>query len=224
MSRQRAIETTAARKVTVNGKPISNPEFRIHPALDEVRIEGHPVSAPSLTYVALNKPIEVVTTSHDPEGRPTVYDFLPADSGWLAPVGRLDKQTSGLLLLTNDTAFAERVTSPTRKVPKTYLVKVSGFVSQATIALLSTGVMLDDGYKTLPAKVSEVRHNKGSSWLQFVVSEGKNRQVRRMCEAAGLRVMQLIRTRIGGLELGGLPKGKWKHLSQAEIEAIFSGE
>jgi 23S rRNA pseudouridine2605 synthase len=143
MSRSRAEELVAAGKVTVNGKPVCDPEFRISAALDEVRIEGQPVSAPKLTYVALNKPIGVVTTAHDPEGRPTVYDFLPPGSGWLVPVGRLDKQTSGLLLLTNDTAFAERVTSPTRKVPKTYLVKVKGEVTRETVARLSGGVTLD---------------------------------------------------------------------------------
>lgn len=221
MSRSRAVELIVAAGVTVNGKTVCDPEFRIHPALDEVRIEGHPVSAPKPTYIALNKPVGVVTTAHDPEGRPTVYDFLPPGSGWLMPVGRLDKQTSGLLLLTNDTAFAERVTSPTHKVPKTYLVKVKGAVSQETVARLSSGVTLDDGYTTLPAEIVVTRRNKGTTWLQFTLTEGKNRQVRRMCEAVGLQVLQLIRTRIGSLELGGLPKGKWKYLDESDIRLIF---
>ncbi|MDQ7780114.1 MAG: pseudouridine synthase [Planctomycetota bacterium] len=222
LSRSRAGELIAAGKVQVNGKPVFDPEIRISPVLDNVEIDRQPIARRPPTYIALNKPTGVITTAHDPEGRPTVYGLLPPDSGWLIPVGRLDKDTSGLLLLTNDTAFADRVTSPTRKVPKTYLVKVQGKITDETVDRLQNGVAIDDDYVTLPAKVSIDRRNKGTAWLSVTIFEGKYRQVRRMCEAVDLHVQQLIRIRIGKLELGPLAKGSWRPLSEEEKAAVFA--
>lgn len=186
---------------------------------DHITFEGKPLRPVERTYILLYKPRGYLTTYRDPEGRPTVYD-LTGDAGrWLSPVGRLDRDTSGLLLLTNDTAFAERVTNPGHKVAKTYQVKASTLLSDEQIEQLRRGVKLSDG-PTRPAGVTRLRDSAKYTYLEMTITEGRNRQVRRMIEAVGSKVLKLVRVAIGPIRIGDLPIGKWRKLTASEVRAI----
>lgn len=206
-------------RVAVNGKLIQTPDHWVDLERDSVTLDGKPVTRQRPLYVVLYKPTGYITTYRDPEGRPTVYDLLSDIDQWLSPVGRLDQDTSGLLLLTNDNQFADRIMSPDFKVPKTYLVKASPVLEDAAIERLRSGIELSDG-PTRPAIVDRLRNSASSTFLEITITEGRNRQVRRMIEALGSRVRKLVRTAIGPLRIGDLEIGKWRELTKAELRSL----
>ena len=218
-SRTDARSWIAAGRVRVNGKIIQNPDHWVDTVRDKVTLDGKPLRAATKVYVLLYKPKGYVTTYRDPEGRPTVYDLVPELGQWVAPVGRLDLDTSGLLILTNDTDFAERITNPDHKVPKTYQIKASTVLSEEHLAQLRQGVILTDG-PTLPAEVVRVRDSEKFTVLEMTITEGRNRQVRRMLEAVESRVRKLVRIAIGPIRIGELPIGKWRDLTPDEVQAL----
>ena len=220
-SRTEARRIIHARRVEVNGRVIENPDHWVDLQRDRVRIDGHPLATEKKLYILLYKPAGYLTTRTDPEGRPTVYDLLGGVPQWVFPVGRLDLETSGLLILTNDTQLGERLTNPQYKVPKTYLVKTATLLDEASIAKLRHGVVLTDG-PTLPAQVRRVRDSARHTWVEIIITEGRNRQVRRMIEAIGSKVLKLVRTQIGPLEIGGLEIGRHRELSHQEILQLTS--
>jgi len=188
---------------------------KVDPDVDAVAVDGVPVSArPGLVYYLLNKPPGVVTTTADPQGRSTVLELVPAEPR-VFPVGRLDAETEGLLLLTNDGDLAHRLTHPSAGVEKEYLAEVEGTPSAGSLRQLRTGVALDDGV-TAPARASLVPPNA----IRLVIHEGRKRQVRRMCAAIGHPVVRLVRTRIGPLLDRRLPPGQWRALTAAEVQAL----
>jgi 23S rRNA pseudouridine2605 synthase len=170
-------------------------------------------------YILLYKPTGYITTFKDPDGRPTVYDLISEVDSFVSPVGRLDLDTSGLLILTNDTQFAERLTNPDHKIPKTYLVKSTGPLTDEALDQLRKGVELSDGL-TRPAEVKRVRDSGKYTHIEICISEGRNRQVRRMLEAIGGKVMKLVRTAIGPIQIGELKIGTWRLLDAREIAAL----
>ena len=207
-------------RVEVNGE-VARLGRRVDPEHDRVSVDGVPIPVrPGLVYYLLNKPAKVVTTASDPEGRPTVVDLVPAEPR-VFPVGRLDWDTEGLLLLTNDGDLAHGLTHPSRGVPKTYLAEVSGIPSRGALRQLREGVELDDG-RTAPAKARLAQTTPEGSALEIVIHEGRNRQVRRMCEAIGHPVRRLVRTRFGPLHGNRLAPGQWRALTQAEIRALYA--
>lgn len=213
-SRRACEELIAAGRVTVNGA-VAVLGQRVDPARDRIAVDGVPVAvAPGLVYWLLNKPRGVVTTASDPQGRPTVVDLVPREPR-VFPVGRLDADTEGLLLLTNDGDLAHRLTHPRYGVPKTYLAEVAGVPSDGDLARLRRGVVLDDG-PTAPARVARL----APRLLRITIHEGRNRQVRRMCEAIGHPVLRLVRTHIGPVSDPRLPPGAWRPLTPAELRAL----
>jgi 23S rRNA pseudouridine2605 synthase len=218
-SRTDARSWIGAGKVRVNGKIVKDPDHWVDLERDRITLDGKPLQTAARLYILLYKPKGYLTTYRDPEGRPTVYDLVTDAGAWLSPVGRLDLDTSGLLIMTNDTAFAERVMNPEHKVAKTYRVKASPPVSDQQMEQLRRGVQLDDG-PTRPAEVQRVRESAEHSFLDLTITEGRNRQVRRMLEAVGSKVSKLVRTAIGPVRIGALPIGKWRVLTQDEIVAL----
>jgi 23S rRNA pseudouridine2605 synthase len=217
---RRAAETMVADgRVTVNGQVAT--VGQLVRESDVIAVDGTRVSAEPIRTYMLNKSMGVVSTASDPEGRPTVLRGLPDDVR-LYPIGRLDINTTGLLLITNDGDLAHRLMHPRSKVPKTYEALVEGRVSSAAVRSLRNGIELEDG-PTQPAKVEVLdRQAPGGTWLRIEITEGRNRQVRRMCEAVGHRVRRLVRTRYGGLGLGGLDRGEHRLLSSAELARLES--
>jgi 23S rRNA pseudouridine2605 synthase len=208
-------------KIRVNGKVILNPDHWVDLERDRITFEGKPLRAVAKVYVLLYKPKGYLTTYRDPEGRPTVYDLIGDAGTWLSPVGRLDLDTSGLLLLTNDTGLAERIANPEHKVAKTYHVKASTLLSDHQLDQLRRGVELSDG-PTRPAVVTRVRDAAKYTFLEITITEGRNRQVRRMLEAVESKVLKLVRVAIGPIRIGDLPIGKWRHLTAAEVHGLSS--
>ena len=206
-------------RVSVNGVAVLNPDHWVDLEWDRVHFDGAPLVERKRRYVLLHKPTGYLTTYKDPEGRPTVYDLLEDVGTFLSTVGRLDFDTSGLLLMTNDNQFAERVTNPASHVPKTYLVTASPRLTDGDLQRLRDGIELDDG-PTRPATVERVRDSEQYTHFEVTITEGRNRQVRRMVETLGARVTELVRLRIGGLEIGSLPVGKWRHLTPHEVRAL----
>lgn len=215
-SRRVCEEIIAEGRVTVNGE-VAALGRRVDADKDLVEIDGVPIGLrPGLVYYLLNKPAGVITTASDPQGRPTVVDRVPAEPR-VYPVGRLDVDTEGLLLLTNDGDLAQRLTHPSHGVEKEYLVEVDGgAVSQGAMRKLREGIELDDGI-TAPAKVSQ----PSPGVLRVTIHEGRNRQVRRMCEAIGHPVTRLVRVRIGTLHDRTLPPGAWRELMPDELNALI---
>jgi len=211
-----------AGRVKVNGRITRNPDQWIDMKRDRVLFDGKPLVARERIYLLLYKPTGYLTTYKDPEGRPTVYD-LTADAGtFLSPVGRLDLDTSGLLLMTNDNQFAERVTNPNSHVPKTYLVKASVVLTDTQLQRLRDGIELADG-PTRPALVTRLRDSGKYTHFEITLTEGRNRQVRRMVEALDAKVLKLVRVRIGHIAIGRLPIGKWRLLTAAEVASLSKG-
>ena len=222
-SRTDARSWIGAGKVRVNGKIIQNPDHWVDLDRDRITFEGKPLKAAEKSYILLYKPKGYLTTYRDPEGRPTVYDLTSDVGTWLSPAGRLDLDTSGLLVLTNDTAFAERITNPEHKIAKTYQVKASTLLTDDQLDQLRRGVELSDG-PTRPAVVSRLRDAAKYTFLEIVIAEGRNRQVRRMLEAVGSKVLKLVRVAIGPIRIGDLPIGKWRPLTPAEVKALAGGK
>src|SRR4029077_8211676 len=206
-SRSEARRWISDGRVRVNGRVAGDPDAWIDLERDRVSFDGKPLRESRRIYLLLNKPTGYLTTYDDPRGRPTVYDLLDRDE-YLFPVGRLDLDTSGLLILTNDTAFAERLTNPDYKVPKTYRVKASQVLSDDQLEELRRGIMLRDGI-TRPAIVERI----AKSTLTIAITEGRNRQVRRMVEALGAKVLKLARVAIGPIGIGDLAVGKSRELT-----------
>ena len=226
-SRRHAEALIAAGHVQVNGVIVTTQGTRINPDTDTVFVDGKPVHSTSKhVYLLLHKPAGYVTTSHDPQGRPTVLDLLPAELRALRvyPVGRLDIDSSGLLLLTNDGNFALHLTHPRYSMQKHYQALVQGCPSESSLAELRSGVTIaeDKGrnHKTTPAQVSLLRRVGTDNWLSLTIHEGRKRQVRRMLAAVGHPVLELSRVGLGSLEIGNLPVGKWRHLTSKELKSL----
>ena len=218
-SRRRAEELIAAGRVTVDGQ-VAKLGDQADAGACTLLIDGKPLkAAEDLVYVLLNKPLGIVTTLSDPEGRPVVTDLVRDIPVRLFPVGRLDLNTSGLLLLTNDGALANRLAHPSHQVSKIYLVKVRGRLSEDAQKALENGVMLDDGM-TAPAKLANLRVSGGHTWFELTIHEGRNRQVRRMCEALGHQVSRLVRIGYAFLTLGTLGSGQKRMLTAQEVARL----
>jgi 23S rRNA pseudouridine2605 synthase len=210
-------------RVKVNGHVVRDPDQWIDMKRDRVRLDGKPLQARERVYLLLYKPTGYLTTYRDPGGRPTVYDLIADLGTFVSPVGRLDLDTSGLLLMTNDNQLAERVTNPESHVPKTYLVKASIRLTDEQLQQLRDGVELRDGL-TRPARVRRVRDSEKYTHLEITLTEGRNRQVRRMIEALGATVLKLVRVKIGPIPIGGLQIGKWRSLTPAEVRVLRYGQ
>jgi len=218
-SRTEARRWIHQRRVSVNGKVVENPDAWVDMARDRVRFDGRPLERRERVYVLLYKPAGYLTTYKDPDGRPTVYELTKEVGTFVSPVGRLDLDTSGLLLMTNDTQLAERITNPDSHVPKTYLVKASKVLTDGQLQQLRDGVVLSDG-ATRPAHVNRLRDSAKYTHFEITLTEGRNRQVRRMVEALGATVLKLVRVQIGALRIGTLPIGKWRLLTDDEIAGL----
>jgi 23S rRNA pseudouridine2605 synthase len=221
-SRTEAARWIQEGRVRVSGRLVTRPEQRIDPRRERVTVDGERVGDDTERIViAFHKPPGLVTTRTDPGGRATVYDRLGDVGRWVFPVGRLDKDTSGLLLLTNDHRLGERLTDPKHEVAKTYHARVEGVPGEAALRILREGVDLPDGTRTRPAGVRPLGAARGGhSWLEIVLTEGRNRQVRRMCAAVGHPVVELVRVRVGGLALGELAPGRWRRLGPEEVARL----
>ena len=218
-SRTDARQWIGAGRVRVNGKLIQTPDHWVDLDRDQVTLDGKPVREEEKIYVLLYKPKGYITTYKDPDGRPTVYDLIQDVKQFVGTVGRLDLDSTGLLLLSNDTRFAERVMSPEHKIPKTYLVKASTLLTDEQLDRLRKGVELSDGL-TQPALVKRVRDSDKYSFIEIAIHEGRNRQVRRMLEAVDSKVLKLVRTAIGPLRIGDLGIGKYRLLTADEVQMV----
>ena len=223
-SRRHAEELIAAGRVQVNGATVTTQGTRIDPEHDTVTVDGNPVPSPARhVYILLHKPTGYVTTASDPQGRPSVLDLLPAELRRLRvyPVGRLDIDTSGLLLLTNDGNFAQRMTHPSYSTEKHYEALIQGCPAEEDLAALRQGVtvVVDDetSYKTSPAQVRILQRVGANCRLALTIHEGRKRQVRRMLSSVGHRVLELKRVGVVSLQLGNLPVGKWRYLTGEEV-------
>lgn len=222
-SRRRCEEYIAAGRVTVNGEAVTQMGVQVEEG-DAVAFDGK-VLRPERRrqYIMLNKPQGVVTTLHDPQGRRTVRDLIADIPERIYPVGRLDYDTEGLLLLTNDGELMQNITHPSKQVEKLYVVRVRGELTEQALGRLECGVTLEDGHRTAPARVELLPDDpahRGQKNLTIAVHEGHNRLVRRMFEAVGAQVVYLRRERIGGLSLGHLKVGAWRHLSEGEVQLL----
>lgn len=218
-SRRKAEDLIFEGRVTVNGR-IATIGTKADPVKDHIKVNGKLLIRPEpKVYIMLNKPKNVVTSLHDPEGRPTVKDFLKGVKYRVFPVGRLDYDSEGLLLLTNDGDFAHAVLHPSKKISKTYLVKVKGILEEDKIEKLRAGVKLVERM-TAPVKVKRIRETENNSWLEIIIYEGKKRQIRRMLEKTGHDVLKLKRIRVDGLELGKLEPGTFRYLTPEERDKI----
>lgn len=219
-SRTVARELVRAGRVRVNGVVILDPDAWFDPERDEFTVDGRALGGSSLVYAALHKPRGYLTTRTDPGGRPTVYDLIGPVGAWVVPVGRLDLDTSGLLLFTNDTRFADAITSPASHVEKTYKVECKPRLDDAALERLRRGVELADG-PTRPAQVEKLGDRGPATLFLITLTEGRNRQVRRMVREVGSKVEKLQRVRIGPLELGDQASGSVRPLTPAEVDALW---
>jgi len=219
-SRSRAAELIAAGRVRWNGTIRRDPETPVHVGKDRIEIDGQSLAHASKMYLALNKPRSVVTTASDEKGRETVYSFLPQNLAWLAPVGRLDRASEGLLLLTNDSEWAARITAPETHLDKTYHVQIGAVADEALLQKLRNGIHASDGEFFRLKNVRMLRGGEQNSWLEIVLDEGKNRHIRRMLEGVKIEVLRLVRVAIGPLALGDLPKGTTRAISHEEKQSL----
>lgn len=220
-SRTEAARWISAGRVAVDGRVVRDPEFPIAGDRQRITVDGKPIGASQRCYLMLNKPRGVVTTANDERGRDTVYRCLEGGEQlpWLAPVGRLDKASEGLLLFSNDPEWAARVTDPDSGPDKTYHVQIDCIPDTSALAAMMSGVTSEG--QVLAAKSARVlRQGEKNAWLEIVLDEGRNRQIRRLLAALDIQVLRLVRTAIGGLALGDLPKGQWRRLSAAEAESL----
>lgn len=222
-SRRKCEEYISAGRVTVNGSVVTEMGVQVEET-DDVWFDGKPIAPEKRRqYIMLNKPQGVVTTLSDPQGRKTVRDLITDIPERIYPVGRLDYDTEGLLLLTNDGELMQNITHPSKEVEKLYVVRVRGQLTEQALGRLESGLTLDDGHRTAPAKVTLLPDDPahmGQKNLTIAVHEGHNRLVRRMFQAVGTQVVYLRRERIGTLNLGHLKVGTWRHLSEKEVEYL----
>ncbi|HYL15379.1 MAG TPA: pseudouridine synthase [Terriglobales bacterium] len=219
-SRSRAAELIRAGRVTLNGSLRRDPETPVNLKNDRIQIDGQRVAAEAKLYFVVNKRAGMVTTASDEKGRKTVYESLSGKLSWVAPVGRLDKASEGLLLMTNDSEWAARILAPETHLDKTYHVRVGAPVDDEIIRSLLRGVKTEEGDVLRAKEARIVRGGKSRTWVEIVLDEGKNRQIRRMFEHLGIEVLRLVRIAIGPLTLGELPKGGSRPLSMAEKRAL----
>ena len=225
-SRSKAVELIRTGRVIVNGKAIRNPEIIVSGERDKIAVDGKAVEPGKKIYLMLNKPRGVVTTASDEKGRETIYGLLNSgfqaanltEEGlpWVAPVGRLDKASEGLLLLTNDSAWGARIAAPETHLHKTYHVQIASIADERFIQNLASGVKTKDGSVLRAKQARQLRAGQKNCWLEIVLDEGKNRQIRRMMEGLGVEVLRLIRVAIGPLQLGDLAKGQHRRLTLEE--------
>lgn len=220
-SRRAAEDLILAGKVQVNDRVVRKLGTRADPGRDEIRVDGRLITTEvEKVYLMLNKPAGYVTTLKDPEGRPIVTDLLREIGQRVFPAGRLDYDSEGLLILTNDGDFAERIQHPRYEVPRTYLAKIRGRVTRKEIQSLINGIELEDGPFTVDG-IQEEKYNEKSQWLRVSISEGRNRIIRRAMEALGHPVARLIRVSVGNLELGNLKPGEYRRLQKREVERLL---
>jgi 23S rRNA pseudouridine2605 synthase len=220
-SRTRALDWVEEGRVRVNGFVEKDGGRRVDPAKDRIEVEGRVNLSPAKVYLVLNKPRGLVTTASDDQGRATVYDCLgKEDFPWLAPVGRLDKASEGLLLLTNDTRWAAHILDPRTHLEKTYHVQIGDLADAGFLKKMTEGVSTEEGGFLQAKRASLLRKGKRNCWLEVVLDEGKNRHLRRLLAALGVSVIRLVRVAIGPLLLGNLPKGKYRRLNGAEIRSL----
>lgn len=218
-SRRKAEGLILSGRVTVNGK-LAVIGMKADPEKDHIKVDGKILTKPQpKVYLSFFKPKGVITSLSDPEGRPTIKDFLKGVRCRVFPIGRLDYDTEGLILLTNDGDLANSIMHPGRKIPKTYLVKVKDSINDSEISKLSKGIKLEDGM-TLPAKVKIIGHSENNSWLEITIYEGRKRQIRRMLQAVGHPVLKLKRIAIGSIFLGDLRAGEIRYLTDEEIRHL----
>ncbi len=219
-SRSEAFDLIHAGRVRVNGAVRRDPETAVRGGRDRIDVDGEPVVATAKVYLMLNKPRGAVTTASDEKGRQTVYEFLDPALPWVAPVGRLDKASEGLLLLTNDSEWAAQVAAPASHLDKTYHVQINQVADAALLKSLSKGVKTEDGDWLRVVSVRILRGGKKNTWLEIVLDEGRNRHIRRMLAALGVVVLRLVRVAIGPLPLGQLSKGSVRPLTCEEKQAL----
>lgn len=200
----------------MNGALRRDPESAVNLGRDRIEVDGVSVAASKKIYLVLNKPRGLVTTASDEKGRDTVYSLLPEDVPWVAPVGRLDKASEGLLLLTNDSAWATRITEPETHLDKTYHVQIATIADAPLLESLARGIRTEDGDTLRAKRAAVLRQGDRNSWLEIVLDEGKNRHIRRMMEALGVEVLRIVRVAIGPLALGNLAKSAVRDLTSEE--------
>jgi 23S rRNA pseudouridine2605 synthase len=220
-SRSRAAELIRMGKVSVNRVVRKNPEFPVVLGKDILVMDDESINAAKQIYLMLNKPRGLVTTASDEQGRDTVFTcFEGAKLPHLSPVGRLDKASEGLLLFTNDNVWADHITNPATGLDKTYHVQIEGPVDETQLARLRRGIHDEETGPFVAKAVKILRTGEKNTWLEFILDEGRNRHIRRLLEALDIEVLRLIRVKIGPLELGNLPKGKWRELSKNEVARL----
>lgn len=219
-SRSQAFELIREGRVQVNGRRVRDPEKPVYIEKDRIEVDGSEVASAEKIYLMLNKPRGVVTTASDEKGRNTIYSLIPEYKKWIAPVGRLDMASEGLLLLTNDSQWGARIASPEAHVEKTYHVQIAAAASEELLVRLRLGIRTKGGEVLTVKRVGILRHGAKNSWLEIVLEEGKNRHIRRMLAELGIEVLRLVRVAIGTVELGELPKGKTRQLSEKERRAL----
>jgi 23S rRNA pseudouridine2605 synthase len=211
-----------AGRVQVNGVVRRDPEFAVNPARDVLMVDGEPVTTEPKVYLMLNKPRGLVTTRADEKGRDTVFQCLEeVRAPHLSPVGRLDQASEGLLLFTNDTAWANQITDPNSRLHKTYHVQINRLADEALLEQLRQGITTEEGL-LCARKASILRQGEKKAWLEIALGEGKNRHIRRMIEALDMQVLRLVRVAIGRLPLGDLEKGTWRPLTPKEVAMLSS--
>jgi len=215
-SRSRAFELIRSGQVSLNGRIRRDPETPVHLGKDAIEVDGRPLSQEQKLYFILNKPRGVVTTAADEHDRETVYNLISTGLPWLAPVGRLDKASEGLLLFTNDSEWAARIAAPETHLDKTYHVQVSCLGDQVLMDKITAGVLSPNGARLAAKHARILRRGHKNTWFEIVLDEGKNRQIRRIFAALGIDVLRLVRVAIGPLMLGELPKGALRPLTPAE--------
>lgn len=221
-SRRHAEKLITAGRVSINGEIVTELGVKADPQKDVIRIDGNTISVEkSLYYIALHKPAEYVTTMSDPQNRPTVVDLVRDVPERVYPIGRLDYDSSGLLLLTNDGAFAQKIQHPSFQIPKTYRAKISGRLSPEELKQISKGIPLPEGGVFRPENLRIEKINDKSCWLSLTLRDGRNRIIRRGFEAAGHPVTRLVRESIGHITLAGLKEGEWRALTGREIDKLI---
>ncbi|MEY2340553.1 pseudouridine synthase [Acidithiobacillus sp. IBUN Pt1247-S3] len=221
-SRTVAAQWVRAGRVTVAGKIITDPEQGFPLDQAAIAIDRHLVTSNERRVIVLHKPRACLVTRSDDQGRQTIYELLPQDQ-WLAPIGRLDQASSGLLLLSNDPAWAQTLLDPDSHVPKRYHVQIRPPLGAEQVATLAAGPVID-GIPARPMKITEIRCGGKTQWLEFTLTEGRNRQIRRLLASQGCAVLRLIRVAIGPLELGALRPGEWRELSLREMGALHASD
>jgi len=219
-SRTQAFSLIRSGRVRVNERPVGDPETPVRLGKDRIEVDGKQVDPAGKVYLMLNKPRGLVTTRRDEKGRKTIYSLRSGYSDWLAPVGRLDMASEGMLFLTNDSAWGARIASPEAHVEKTYRVQIDAVADQELLHRLHQGVAVGDGDFLAAKRASILRLGKKNSWLEIVLDEGKNRHIRRMLSELGIEVLRLVRVAVGSVELGDLPRGKTRPLTNEEKVAL----